>query len=125
MDDGPSAKHPVVMAHPTTGAPLLYVNLVQTSKIVGMNEGDGAELLAELFSVLYEGTNVAQHPWENGDFLVWDNLALQRYRPPSPDTPVRDLRRTIIAEWSTAAQYAAFLKWFRPDSRQTRAKGPP
>jgi alpha-ketoglutarate-dependent taurine dioxygenase len=88
------ATHPVVYPHPRSGRPLLSVNEAQTLEIEGL-EGDESEaLIAEITSFIYAEHNVVEHRWQQGDLLVWDNLALQHGRPNvEHDGPARTLRR--------------------------------
>jgi taurine dioxygenase len=91
-----SADHPVLIAHPRTGAPVLYVNFAQTQRIVGLSTQESAELLDDLFSVLYADDNVYEHHWSEGDLVVWDNIALQHGRSDVVAGQARSLRRVVI-----------------------------
>jgi taurine dioxygenase len=86
----PRALHPVVIRHPGTTEPILYVNYMQTSRILGMREDESEALLNKLFAQLYAPENIYHHRWQKGDLVIWDNLALQHARL----TPV-DERRTL------------------------------
>jgi taurine dioxygenase len=93
--DRPSAVHPVLMPHPRTGAPILFVN-TRTDRIVGLPPDEGEALLQALFDHLYDNANMHEHPWSNGDLVMWDNLALQHGRPPVPAGITRTLRKVVV-----------------------------
>jgi taurine dioxygenase len=88
------AEHSVLLAHPVTGEPVLYVTAMQTDSIVGLDEAESEALIAECWRVLYAGDNVYEHPWQVGDLVVWDNLALQHAR--DQVTGTRTLRRVPV-----------------------------
>jgi len=95
IDDGaPRAEHPLLLEHPVTGAPVLYVTAMQTDSVVGLPEDESEALLARLWAQLYAPDNVYEHQWHVGDLLVWDNLALQHAR--GAVTGRRTLRRVPV-----------------------------
>jgi taurine dioxygenase len=96
----PRMTRPVLWPHPTTGEPVLYVLEQQASHIEGADEDESEALLADLFAHLYAADAVYEHQWQPGDFVLWDNLALQHGRPENPTTVQRSLRRTVISEKS-------------------------
>ena len=59
------------------------------------------ELLDAVFAHLYQPANVYEHNWRIGDFVVWDNLALQHGRRSNPNTVRRSLRRVAMNEVTT------------------------
>ncbi len=95
-DNWPGAEHPVLMTHPRTGKDILYVNASQTERIVELDPVEGEELIIELFGTLYDPQFTLEHVWKTGDFLVWDNLALQHGRPALPAGVTRNLQRVSI-----------------------------
>jgi taurine dioxygenase len=112
-DNGyPRAIQPVVVAHPTTGVPLLYVDEVATGEILGLSEDDSDALLEEIRSLLYASDNIATHHWQVGDLIVWDNIAVQHNRPALHGTAPRTLRRTVIADEDTQARYKWAMRVF-------------
>jgi alpha-ketoglutarate-dependent taurine dioxygenase len=92
----PTATHPVVLRHPATGRPLLFVNELMTDSIVELDERASEELLHELWSYLDDDAVRYEHRWEVGDLIVWDNLALQHGRRDFPRGQRRSLRRFQI-----------------------------
>jgi taurine dioxygenase len=94
----PLEQRPIVMEHPRTGEPVLYVFPMMTDHVVGMPLAESDELLAELFSYLYEPGNIYEHPWKNGDVVIWDNIAVQHGRRDQHDVATRLLQRVVSAE---------------------------
>ena len=98
--DAPCATHPVLMRHPRTGEPVLFVGQMQTDSIVGLDEHASEALLAELWSELYVPANVYTHRWSVGDLVVWDNLAVQHARDNVALGSGRTLRRVPVGEYA-------------------------
>ncbi|MCH2169145.1 TauD/TfdA family dioxygenase [Myxococcota bacterium] len=105
----PRAEHPVRMLHPRNGREILYVSEMQTDRIVELSQGESNAVLADLFGQLYSEENVYEHSWQEGDLLIWDNLAVQHARPDMPVGAARTLRRITLATAGVADQ----VKWFR------------
>ncbi|MFI9550604.1 TauD/TfdA dioxygenase family protein [Nonomuraea endophytica] len=72
-------RHPLIRAHPDTGAPVLFVNDLCLARI---ESGDGVPLeltVAELIAHATQDQFVYRHQWAAGDVVVWDNArALHR-----------------------------------------------
>jgi taurine dioxygenase len=73
----PDVAHPVVRTHPHTGRKGLFVNEGYVTRIVGMEEAESAALLSELFEHVRRPAFLYRHRWRVGDFLIWDNCAVQ------------------------------------------------
>jgi len=101
----PGAAHPVLKPHPRTGEPILYLNANQSDRIVELEAAESEDLIQALFQRLYAPAHRYEHHWRNGDFIVWDNLALQHARKPVPPGVVRTLQRVEIGAcpWSDMA----------------------
>jgi alpha-ketoglutarate-dependent taurine dioxygenase len=69
--------HPIVRAHPATGAPALYLDLDRAASVEGMEEGEGRELLRFLQEHAEKTAPSYAHTWRDHDVLVWDNAAVQ------------------------------------------------
>jgi alpha-ketoglutarate-dependent taurine dioxygenase len=91
-----STVKPVVWRHPRTGRELLYVSQQMTARIEGLDLVDSEALLEELFAHLYRPEAVLDHEWQQGDLVIWDNLALQHARGNVEiEGPERTLRKVI------------------------------
>jgi taurine dioxygenase len=113
--DGPLAPrsvHPVLFTHPVTGEEVLYVSMMQTDRIVGVDPETSEDLIGRLFAVLYDESNTYCHEWSVGDIAVWDNIALQHSRPVPPQAP-RTLHRLAIAEHSIFELVPGFEDYLR------------
>lgn len=76
----PAHSHPVVVAHPDTGRPVLFVNEAFTSRIEGLGQHESESLLRMLF------THISTNPalqcrvrWEPGTLTFWDNRCTQHF----------------------------------------------
>lgn len=87
---------PIGFTHPRTGKTILYVCQQTTQRIEGLSGCESDELLDALFDHLYAKDKELAHHWQEGDLIIWDNLALQHARPNVVlDGPPRTLRKTI------------------------------
>ena len=68
-----STDHPVVVAHPTTGHPLLYVNMGFTTHFAGWTREESKPLLDYLLEQLLKEEYAYQFSWEPGSIAMWDN----------------------------------------------------
>ena len=92
----PTATHPMVLNHPATDRPLLFVNELMTDSVVELTDHESEDLLHELWSYLDDPAVHYEHQWEVGDLIVWDNLALQHGRRDFLAGERRSLRRFQI-----------------------------
>ncbi|MCL4168425.1 UNVERIFIED_CONTAM: hypothetical protein GTU68_039981, partial [Idotea baltica] len=67
----PPVEHPLVRLHPD-GRRSLYMG-GHASHIVGMDEDEGRQLLAELVTFASDERFVYRHRWQANDLVVWDN----------------------------------------------------
>jgi taurine dioxygenase len=98
----PRFARPAIWQHPITGVPLLFVLQQQASHFEGWSCKDSDPLLNAAFDTLYDESNVYAHHWQVGDFIVWDNLAVQHGRPANPNIVRRSLRRVAMNTVTTA-----------------------
>jgi alpha-ketoglutarate-dependent taurine dioxygenase len=94
---GFSARHPVVMAHPLSGEPVLYVNRGQTWYLDGLDDEASADLLERLWAHVEDPRCGYEHRWRVGDLVVWDNVALQHARTAFDPAEARTLRRVVVS----------------------------
>lgn len=92
--------HPVCLPHPRTGRPLLFVTEHHVDRFEGMSEERAAQLLGQIFGILYAPERRYEHVWREGDLLVWDNLAVQhaRTRAAEPSGGTRALQRVALGK---------------------------
>lgn len=92
----PHWAHPVVIRHPDTGAPALFVNRQMTHHILGMPHEESEELLLGLFDHAEAEENVYEHVWSPRDLVIWDNRAVLHARRDFDPREARILRRTTV-----------------------------
>lgn len=78
----PPVHHPVLLTHPITGRPVIYVNPGFTTSIDGMDEAESAETLKFLLDHVFQPRYRYVHEWRKGDLLLWDNLGSWHYARP-------------------------------------------
>jgi taurine dioxygenase len=99
---------PLVMPHPKTGEPILYMNFSQTARLVELEPAESSALLTELFEHLYQPASIYEHRWRMGDFVIWDNLATQHARGDVSDVGKRTLQRSVVATKGFFEQHPEF-----------------
>jgi len=65
--------HPVIVTHPETGKPTLYVNPGFTSHLEGFERTESDTLLGYLYQHCQRPEFVYRHRWQPHDLLIWDN----------------------------------------------------
>ena len=73
MDRVGDAVHPVVIKHPDSGKPVLYVNPGHTVGIEGMETEEGFALLNTLYTHVTKSGLECSFNWEPGSVAIWDN----------------------------------------------------
>ena len=73
----PIAVHPVVVRHPVTGRPALWVNTGFTTRIVELSRAESDALLALLFHHLETPDFACRFRWSRYAMALWDNRAVQ------------------------------------------------
>ena len=69
------AVHPMVIRHPRSGRPALYVNPGFTVRIDGWTDAESRPLLEYLYGVAAREENTCRFRWEVGSVAFWDNRA--------------------------------------------------
>lgn len=98
----PRVEHAVIGRHPRTGEDVVMANELHTDHVVGLHTAESDALLADLFAVLYDDTNVLEHRWRVGDLVLWDNIALHHGRRDFPPDEPRTLQRVTLSEYTPA-----------------------
>ena len=75
----PPVEHPVVIRHPATGRPTLFVNRLFTRELVGLPAEEGAALLEGLCGMVDLPEVQVRWHWEPGSVALWDNVACNHY----------------------------------------------
>lgn len=69
------ATHPLVIVHPESGRPSLYVSPTHTCNVVGLSRADSDALLDELYAIATRPEFEYRHAWRVGDLVMWDQRA--------------------------------------------------
>ena len=92
----PPKVHPVVISHPITGKPILYVNSVFTQRLLGLPD-DLAKLLLHW---LYELPKIPEYQvrfkWEPNSIAIWDNFVTQHYAV-NDYKDYREMQRVVVS----------------------------
>ncbi len=91
-----SHTHPLVVRHPRTGRLALYVNPVYTTGIEGLDDDEGADLLARLFQHAVNPNFTCRLRWRPGMLAIWDNRCLQHFAVNDYPGRRRELYRTSV-----------------------------
>lgn len=75
----PPVVHPVIIRHPVTGAPCVYVNGDFTTRFEGWSVEESAPLLSYLYRFVTQPIFTARVVWEPGMIAIWDNRLVQHY----------------------------------------------
>jgi taurine dioxygenase len=92
----PGAWHPAVLAHPATGAPMLYLGRRRNSYVEGLSAAESDALLDALWAHIESPELRYEHHWRVGDLLLWDNRSTMHRRDPFDSETRRVMHRTQI-----------------------------
>lgn len=70
----PPSVHPVFMAHPISGKPVLYCNPGYAIRINELEALESERMLAQLFEHQLRDKYIYKHEWSVGDLLVWEHI---------------------------------------------------
>ncbi len=93
----PDVEHPIVRTHPYSGKKCLFINEGYTARIAGMENAEGDALLQHLLEHATQPEFIYRHHWRAGDFLLWDNCAVQHQAVADYKLPLRrHMERTTL-----------------------------
>lgn len=72
-----SNEHPVVVSHPDSGEPCLYVNQSFTTRIRGFAKDESHSILEYLYKHCCQHQFSVRYKWTQGDVAIWDNRNTQ------------------------------------------------
>jgi taurine dioxygenase len=71
--------HPVIIKHPLSGRPTLYVNCDFTVKFEGWTREESQPLLDFLYEQGRKNEFTCRFQWQKGSMAIWDNRATHHY----------------------------------------------
>ena len=92
----PPVEHPVVRTHPETGRKALYVNPAHTVRILGIDDDEAEDLLADLTEHSVKPEFVYRHEWRLHDLVFWDNRCCMHIAEPPPKGSRRHMNQTTV-----------------------------
>ncbi len=98
LDELRGAIHPLVLTNPRTRRRALYI-ASHISRIIDWPLPEGRLLKNDLMAHATQPQFVYSHEWQDGDLVVWDNLATMHRATPFEDTKyVRELVRVTTLD---------------------------
>jgi len=88
--------HPVIIQHPLSGRPTLYVNPGFTLRFEGWTEEESAPLLEFLYSQATRNENITRFNWQPGSIAFWDNRATWHFAQNDYQGLRREMHRITI-----------------------------
>jgi taurine dioxygenase len=91
------AKHPVIITHPESKRPILYVNKGHTVGIEGWKTEEAFALLNYLYDHGCKNEYTCEFNWQPGSIAIWDNRTTWHYANNDYQGEKRVLHRITIA----------------------------
>ncbi|GAC1409734.1 MAG: TauD/TfdA family dioxygenase [Burkholderiaceae bacterium] len=92
----PGAHHPLVIRHPDTGHPALFLGRRRNSYILGMNLAESTALLDALWAHATRSELTFRQEWRLHDLILWDNHCTLHRRDAFDPNTSRIMHRTQI-----------------------------
>lgn len=93
----PQTLQPLVIRHPESGRPALYLNTARMEGIEGMAPDAAFTLIDELYAHATQSKYEYRHKWLPGDMVIWDNRSVMHQANPDFDpTEYRFLYRIML-----------------------------
>ena len=103
----PTATHPVVIAHPETGRPVLFVNEPFTSHIHELSPKESAAILNMLYQHIETNTRFhCRVKWQQNTVVLWDNRAVHHHAVWDYYPETRRGERVTMRQSSAPVAYA-------------------
>jgi taurine dioxygenase len=93
----PSTLQPLVIRHPDSGRPAVYLNTARMEGIEGMGTEEANALIAQLFDHSTQAKYEYRHVYKKGDVVIWDNRSVMHQANADVDpSELRRLHRVIL-----------------------------
>lgn len=96
LPDYPGAVHPLVIAHPETGLPALYLGRRRNAYIVELSVEESEKLLDELWAHASKPEFAWAQEWQPHDLVMWDNRSTMHRRDAFDPSVRRIMHRTQV-----------------------------
>jgi len=103
--EAPGARHPLVIVHPDTGRPALFLGRRRNSYVVGLPLEESEALLDRLWAHATQPRFAFRQEWKAGDLVLWDNRCTLHRRDAFDPSSRRVMHRTQVK----GAPVAAFV----------------
>lgn len=87
---------PLVWKHPITGRTIMNICPLNLRGIVGMDQAEGDAVIDELLEAVLQPQFIYEHPWEEGDVVLWDNYRMMHCAMGHPVEVIREAHRTTL-----------------------------
>ena len=94
--EAPGARHPLVVAHPQTRRPALFLGRRRNSYVLGLGLEESERLLDRLWEHATRPEFAFRQAWKAGDVLLWDNRVTLHRRDAFDPQSRRVMHRTQI-----------------------------
>ena len=94
--DAPGAHHPLVVQHPDSGLPCLFLGRRRNSYILGLPLDESNQLLDELWAHIDNPEFTFTQVWQLYDLILWDNRCTLHRRDSFDPNARRLMHRTQI-----------------------------
>ncbi|MBV2156771.1 neopentalenolactone/pentalenolactone F synthase [Kitasatospora sp. SUK 42] len=94
-EDGTATVHPVIARNPRTGRHSVYVNPLNTKRILELDPAASKELLQRLWAFPGTPELTYRHTWEPGDIVLWDQLGTLHAKTAFDPDERRMLRKVV------------------------------
>jgi taurine dioxygenase len=94
--EAPGARHPLVIEHPDTGKPALFLGRRRNSAVVGMALDESDRLLDALWAHATQPRFTMRQVWQLDDLVMWDNRCTLHRRDSFDPASRRVMHRTQI-----------------------------
>lgn len=92
----PGAQHPLVIVHPDSGRPALYLGRRRNSYVLGLELDESERLLDELWAHATRAEFAVRQVWQQHDLMLWDNYCTLHRRDSFDPNAERVMHRTQI-----------------------------
>jgi taurine dioxygenase len=115
----PCATHPVVIAHPGTGIPVLFVNEPFTEKIHELSPRESSAILDMLYRHIETSTRFhCRVHWQKNTLVLWDNRAVHHHAVWDYYPETRRGERVTVKSEAAPLPYGELLTSLSPNQPQ-------